>query len=649
MRIIFLLALALTFSCSHSQPKETKTEVPYTGLGKESVSTDAIKQYSPPSLSEEVLTKVKKMMDITTPGVGMVHPNGKQLFFTWRVSGQTHVWRVDAPQGFPHQMTGGKDATMISSITPDGKWLVLTRDEDGQENPGIFLQKPEGGPLIKVFMKPKIRSSVAFVTNDSQWIYFHANDRSPESNAIYRYNIKTQQIETVFDQPGLWYIVDYRKSGELLLAKITGSRWSEYSEFDQKTKKLTPVLGQNEKEEYEVSFSRQPKEFIVRTPKFGNFARLYKLKDGKFSPLTPPFNHDVESFTMDDAKTKIVYQINENGYTKLKAISAADFSELKVPSFPDADHVMAGPMTRDGKKMTLAVIYSKSPRVSYVYDWTTGKLTSWVSASVPEVDVNKFVRAELEYYPTRDGAKIPMFVRRPPQCKNKTCPVIVHFHGGPEGQSIPGFSGYAQLFVDEGFIFAEPNVRGSSGYGKEWIEMDDAEKRLNVITDIEDASKYVKSKWAFDGVTPKVGVMGGSYGGYSTLMAMTYFAGAYDAGVANVGMSNLVTFLQNTAPYRRQLRITEYGSPDTQKDILLKLSPITYIDRISAPLMIIQGANDPRVPVGEAIQIQNALQRKNIPSKLIIFADEGHGSQKKENQVLEIGNTLQFFKEHLIK
>jgi dipeptidyl aminopeptidase/acylaminoacyl peptidase len=141
--------------------------------------------------------------------------------------------------------------------------------------------------------------------------------------------------------------------------------------------------------------------------------------------------------------------------------------------------------------------------------------------------------------------------------------------------------------------------------------------------------------------------MGWSYGGYSTLLAMTRFAGAYEAGVALVGMSNLVSFLNNTAPYRRVLRISEYGDPVKDKDALLKLSAVTYVDQVKAPLMIIQGANDPRVPVGEALLIHQTLTMKNITSQLIVFADEGHGSAKKENQVLEIGHTIEFLKKHL--
>ena len=150
-----------------------------------------------------------------------------------------------------------------------------------------------------------------------------------------------------------------------------------------------------------------------------------------------------------------------------------------------------------------------------------------------------------------------------------------------------------------------------------------------------------------NGKVPKVGIAGGSYGGYSTLMGMTRFAGTFDAGVAEVGMSNLITFLNNTAPYRRALRIPEYGDPVKDKDALIKLSPVTYLDQVKSPLLIIQGANDPRVPVGEALQIHQALSAKKIPSQLIIFSDEGHGAEKRGNKVFAIGHTLGFFQEHL--
>jgi dipeptidyl aminopeptidase/acylaminoacyl peptidase len=241
-----------------------------------------------------------------------------------------------------------------------------------------------------------------------------------------------------------------------------------------------------------------------------------------------------------------------------------------------------------------------------------------------------------------------MVVRRPAKCAADPCPVIVQFHGGPEGQARPGFSPAAQLFVDAGFVFVEPNVRGSTGYGKTWLHADDGAKRLQVITDIEDAAKHIRTAWAKGGVSPKIGVMGGSYGGYSTLMAMSSFAGAYDAGVALYSISSLHTFLMNTAPYRRILRISEYGDPVKDNDALAQLSPMTHVQKIKAPLLLVQGVNDPRTPVGEAIVIYRELARRKVPGGLILFPDEGHGAKKRSNIVLQIGHALAFFEKHLL-
>jgi len=169
-----------------------------------------------------------------------------------------------------------------------------------------------------------------------------------------------------------------------------------------------------------------------------------------------------------------------------------------------------------------------------------------------------------------------------------------------------------------------------------------------VITDIEDCARWIRAHWGEGGRAPRIGITGASYGGYSTLVGMTMFAGAYDAGVAEVGISNLATFLEHTAPYRRALRVPEYGDPAKDRDALRRLSPITYVDRVRGPLLIIQGANDPRVPVSEALQLQAALERRRAGSQLILFPDEGHGAQKRDNRVQEAGHTLQFFQEHLL-
>ena len=413
------------------------------------------------------------------------------------------------------------------------------------------------------------------------------------------------------------------------------------------TGELTPIVGQDEMEEYSVSYGAADGDFLVRTNKFGEFRRLYRLSGGKFEPISPEMPHDVRYHDVDRQRRRILYGINDRGYSRVAAIDARTLEPIPVPEFEGADHVNFGSTSRDARYTMIDVETATSPESSYVYEWKTGKLTRWVVPSTPEIDTRGFAVAELESYPARDGAEIPMWVWRPEACREALCPVVVRFHGGPEGQARPGFSTNAQLMVEAGFVFVMPNVRGSNGYGKSWLHADNGPKRLDVISDIEDCAIFIKKSWARDGRAPRIGIYGGSYGGYSTLVGMTMFAGAYDVGVAIVGMSSLLTFLENTAPYRRMLRATEYGDPVKDREALLKLSPITYVDRVRDPVLILHGATDPRVPVGEAIQFHERVRANDVAAELILFPEEGHGMRKRPNRVLAMGHVLEFFRKHL--
>ena len=646
-RIPKLALLLLLGAPLFAAPASAQTD--YAGLGAESVSPATLEQFRPKPLPPEVSRRIQSMLDLRAPGTGLLAPDGKRLFFSWRVSGSDQVWRLDGPDRFPVQMTGGEDRTLPLAVTPDGKWLVVSRDRKGEENPGIYLQAVGGGALKMVQHLPKVQSRFGAISRDSRFLYFTANDQKPDSYAVYRYDIASGEKVQIFNEAGLWNVADLADDGTLLLVKYTGSQSREYVVLER-SGRVTTLFGQGEKENYEAQFGAAPGELLVSTNKFGNFQRLYRWRAGNFRPITGELKWDVESFGTDHARKRLYYTVNEAGYSRTHAIDLKTGKPLALPWPADADHRLVGSATPDGRFVTLAVGTPKAPRQSYVWDWQTKKLTRWITPSAPEEDTGRFVTARLESYPARDGTPIPMFVRRPPQCEGAeapVCPVLVHFHGGPEAQSRPGFSPLWQMFVDAGFIVVDPNVRGSDGYGRNWLDADNGFKRLDVITDIEDASKYIRSAWAKNGVVPKVGVFGGSYGGYSTLIAMTMFAGAYDAGASAVGMANLLTFLQNTAPYRRQLRITEYGDPEKDRIALLKLSPTTYIDRLKAPLLISQGASDPRVPVGEAVQMYEAAKAKGAKVELMIFADEGHGTAKRENQALEWGHILRFFQQHL--
>lgn len=632
-----------------SQPAEAKADAKnYSGHGLESLPPGVLEKFAPKAPPAEIAKHAQQMIELFGPGAGLLTPDAKRLVFTWRVSGQQQLWRVDGPKRFPVQLTSGEDRTIVEAITPDGKTVVVSRDTNGEENPGLYLMSVNGGALKPVQHVKGVQTRYHVMSSDGGSLYFTANDQAKDSYAVYRYVIATGARETIFTGAGLWSVSDVRDDGTLLLRKAVGSLPSEYWELARGATEPKHLFGQGENVEYEAVYGRAG-EIIVQTPKIGEFRRLYVWKEGALTPLSAETAHDVSGFGVDDDKKRLIYQVNDNGYTRLFTMVARGKTWVAeaTPFLPKADHIQVAGITRGGRYATATVDYGDRPPVTMVIDFASRKIETWHEQSIPEIDTASFVAAKLESYPARDGTPIPAFVRRPRQCADAVCPVIVDFHGGPEGQYVGGFNASAQLFVDAGFVHVAPNVRGSDGYGKTYLAADDGPKRLDIITDIEDAGVWARKTFAVGGVEPKVGIYGGSYGGYSTLVGMTMFAGAYDAGVSVVGISNLITFLNNTAPYRRVLRISEYGDPEKDHEALAKLSPSTYIDRIKAPLLILQGANDPRVPAGEAVSMYDSMLLKKLPAELMIYADEGHGASKRSNRVSMIGNTIRFFTTHL--
>lgn len=659
------MAILMATGCTQSTKKQddvNRTAPPatasssksgYSGLGLTSVSAKDLQAYAAPAVSMATKDHLKRYFSLRAPGAGLLHPNGSELYFSWSITGENQVWKLKGPNSFPTQMTTGQNPTYLKQVTPDGRYLIYEKDTDGQENPGIYLQATKGGELMKVFHKPQVKANFNLITQNGKFIYFTANDLKPDTMTVYRYDMESKAIEQISNQSGAWAVAD-EHGDQLLLVKMTGSTGREYHELNLKTKKLEPLLGQNEYQSYEVLYTKKPGIYFVMTNKFTDLQRLYFYNKAKASSEKEAWklfgkqaNDEIDEFKLSPQRDRVVILYNRQGYFKPQAYTASG-ENLNLPSMGDGSSTFVGDFNWSGKKISLSSSTATIARQNMIYDFSTKASQVWNFGSAPQLDVSTFAEEKLEYYKAQDGTAIPMFVMRPKVCEKQLCPVVVNFHGGPEGQSMAGFSGFKQAFAQEGFIYVSPNVRGSSGYGKKWMDSDNGPLRLNVITDIEDCATYIRNNWKVNGVSPRIGVMGGSYGGYSTLMAMSRFAGSYDAGVASVGMSDLRTFLMNTAPYRRILRITEYGDPEKDAEALKKLSPITYVDQIRSPLLITQGANDPRVPVGEAIQIKRILDQKKIDARLIVFADEGHGSAKLENQILEYGNTLEFFKTHLM-
>jgi dipeptidyl aminopeptidase/acylaminoacyl peptidase len=624
--------------------------VSYAGHGEESVPREVLARYAPKPLQDATARSVQSVLDLRPAASGMVGPKGKTMYFTWSVTGVAQVWRLNGPNQFPTQMTGGSDVTRVEAVAPNGAYVVIARDRKGEENPGLYLLDARGGGLRLVQHTPKVQSEFALLSEDGRYVYFRANDQSPKDYALYRYDTRDGKRETLYSAPGIWLIRDRRPDGRLLVAKEVGSNMQEYFEWSPDTREMKPLFGQGEREDYVAQYGAKDGQILVQTSHFDEFRRIYTWESGKFTPALAARNADATFGPKDPSGRTLLVHYNQDGYTRLEAYDAKTFKALRGPTV-QADHVSATSMSPDGQFVSLAIDPGDAPPASAVWDTRAGTLTTWQVGSAPELETGGFVKPKLSSYQARDGAKIPMFVWEPQACATTApgaapCPVVVMFHGGPEGQTLAGFSRTAQVFTRAGFIFVAPNVRGSDGYGKTWLHADDGPRRLNVITDIEDAGKHVRALYTKQ-VAPKVGVFGGSYGGYSTLMAMTRFAGTYDAGVSVVGISSLYSFLMNTAPYRRILRISEYGDPEKDRAALDELSAITHVKKLKAPLLMIQGASDPRVPIGEALQMYDAAKSTGVPTDLIVFEGEGHGAQKRENKVLELGHSVAWFEKYL--
>jgi dipeptidyl aminopeptidase/acylaminoacyl peptidase len=333
--------------------------------------------------------------------------------------------------------------------------------------------------------------------------------------------------------------------------------------------------------------------------------------------------------TMDWSGRHLLVSWNEDGRTHAQL---RDPSSLEVTAeVPLPGRGVAGGFrfTRDGRFLTFSYSSPLIPGDVWRLDTDTGALER-LTVSPCAVDPETFVDAELIRYASFDGLEVPAFVFRP-RTGSGPFPVVVMIHGGPESQYRPSFSGITQYLVAEGFAVIAPNVRGSTGYGRRYQHLDDVEKRLDSVEDLAGLHAWLVTQPDLD--EGRAALYGGSYGGYMTLAGLAFQPQLWAAGVDIVGMSNLVTFLENTAPWRRAFREREYGSLEHDREVLEAASPINRVEAMQAPLLIIHGANDPRVPLGEAEQIHEVLTSRGVRADLLVYHDEGHGLAKLENRI----------------
>jgi dipeptidyl aminopeptidase/acylaminoacyl peptidase len=380
------------------------------------------------------------------------------------------------------------------------------------------------------------------------------------------------------------------------------------------------------------------------------FRRLvyFDIATKKQTPIVENLNWDVDGFSLSEDGKYIAYISNEDGISVLHLLDAQTKKELPLPKLPVG---LVGGIGWHSDNTTLALNINSARSTNDVYSLNvkTGKLERWTESETGGLNVNNFSEPELIKWKSFDGKTISGFMYKPPTKFSGKHPVIVNIHGGPEGQSRPGFLGRNNYFLNEmGVAMIFPNIRGSTGYGKTFVKLDNGFKREDSYKDIEALLDWVKQQPDLDG--DRIMITGGSYGGHMTLAVSTYYSDKIRCSIDIVGMSNLVTFLERTEAYRRDLRRVEYGDERDEKmrEFLNKIAPLNNVEKIKKPMFVIQGKNDPRVPYTEADQIVASLKKSNTPAWYLMANDEGHGFAKKKNQDFQLYATILFMKEFLL-
>jgi dipeptidyl aminopeptidase/acylaminoacyl peptidase len=597
------------------------------------------------------------------------HPRERRLLIRTRFAESPQLHEVSMPLGARTQITFFREPVSAGAYRPGhSDEMLYSIDEGGAENYQFFLLDRRTG-RAKRFSDGKHRYVSPLWSHDGAWLAFASNARNGRDMDVYVVDpSKPDSERRLTEVQGAWVPRDWSPDGRrLLIAEDVSANesylyWLDVASGERHT--LTPRNAR--KDDPTVSYqggrwSADGKWVYTASDKDSEFLRLVRLDvtagaTGAATVISGDVSWDVEDFDRSDDGKLLAYLVNEDGFSRLHLIDTATGKSLALPDLPAGS--ANGLRFRPGShELAFAVSWARSSSDVYTYDPDQHRLDRWTASEVGGLNPETFALPKLVRYPTFDkdakGAvrTIPAFVYQPPTDRfSGKRPVVINIHGGPEGQARPSFLGSNNYILNElGVAVIVPNVRGSTGYGKSWLKLDNGKLREDSVKDIGSLLDWIAAQPDLD--ASRVMVTGGSYGGYMVLAAMTHYSDRLCCAWEAVGISNFVTFLENTQEYRRDLRRVEYGDerdPD-MRAFLEGIAPVNHADRITKPLMISQGANDPRVPLHESDQIATAVRAKGVSVWYLVAKDEGHGFQKKSNSDYQRAVLLEMVRTFLLK
>ncbi|HYC05704.1 MAG TPA: S9 family peptidase [Azospirillaceae bacterium] len=634
--------------------------VPLAGpaLAVERVERGNIVTEGVPELDKALAERLRAYLNVRSAGVVDWTADGKGLLITTRFGETAQLHRVDQPLGDRRQLTFLEEPITGAVASPkDADSVVYSWDVGGNEQWQFFGLDLKTGKST-LLTDGKSRNSGMLFSTKGDRLAFSSTRRNGTDTDVYATGLTdVATAKPLVAEKGSWSPIAWSQDdSKLLVLNYISANRSHLHVVDVATGQRTPLNPGKDTVSYSgVGFTPDGKGVFLLSDEAGEFKRLglLDLASGQTRWFTADIPWDVEAAALTrDART-LAFVINEAGYSRLQLLDTTALTPLPAPNLPKG--VIGGlAFSPDGKRLAISLSQPSAPADAWVYDLGARSLTQWTRSETGGLDPAGFADATLVQYPSfdKDNGKprmIPAFVYRPRQApKAGKLPVVVSIHGGPEAQSRPGFSSLAQFWANElGVAVILPNVRGSDGYGKTYLALDNGFKREDSVKDIGALIDWIGKQPDLDG--GRVAVAGGSYGGYMTLASMTHYNDRLAGGASSVGISNFITFLESTSAYRRDLRRVEYGDErdPAMREHLQKISPLTNAARITKPMLIIQGANDPRVPLGESEQIVAAIRKNGGDVWYVLAKDEGHGFKKKSNQFY--GNMAQalFFRKIL--
>jgi dipeptidyl aminopeptidase/acylaminoacyl peptidase len=584
-------------------------------------------------------------------------PDGAMLVAT-RFGDVEQVHRIATPLGVREQLTFYPDpvsaarAPRVAPTNGQGNAFVFLKDQGGDENAQLYYYSSSAN--VQQLTKGKFLHGSPIWSHDGKRVAFYGNERDGISYDVYVVDIAGPTPNAAprlvaGGQQDTWYPLDWSPDDrKLLLWKYVSINESYLYIADVYTGTITPVDESARKIGIKLAkFAPDGRGIYLASDEDGEFAQLRYVDpvSHETRKLTDKIPWDIEDFDVSTDGRYVAYVANDDGRSKLTVLDTIGKLEQSPPGIPEG-RVINLRFDKTGRRLGFSAESAQAPRDVYVYDLTKNALERWTRSEVGPLDVGSFVPAELVRYPTWDRVAggqrmISAYLYRPRSAGPH--PVVIDIHGGPESQSRAVWNPFVQFLVNElGYAVIQPNVRGSSGYGKTFLKLDNGVLREDAVKDIGSLIVWLGLQPMFD--RDHVAVMGGSYGGYMSLAALAAYGDRLKGGIDEVGISNFVSFLENTAPYRRDLRRAEYGDErdPRMRAFLNQISPVNKVALIRRPLLLVEGLNDPRVPPNEAQQIAWRMRSKGSEVWYLAAKDEGHGFRKKANEDVYLETVAMF-------